>query len=72
MGAELTAQVRIGQLLMVGVSASEGPASAEPAVRDHRAGGVVYLGGWRNSSTVAAASAALQQQATRGAALLDE
>ena len=55
---------------MIGVSASEGPASAEPAVRDHRVGGVVYLGGWRNSSTVAAASAALQQRATRNAALL--
>ncbi len=66
----LTEQERTGQLLMVGVSTSAGAASAEPAVREHRVGGVVYLGGWRDSSTVAAASAALQQRATRDIGLL--
>ncbi len=68
--AGLTESERVGQLLMVGVSASAGAAAVEPTVRDHRVGAVVYLGGWRDSSTVASASAALQRHATREAGLL--
>ena len=42
----------------------------DETVRDHHVGGLVYLGGWRDASSVAAASESLQRSASAGVGLL--
>ena len=55
---------------MVGLTAPAGPSSLVTTLRDDHVGGLVYLGGWRDASTVAAASESLQRSASPGVGLL--
>lgn len=62
----MSAAQQAGQLLWAGLGTG-GSHSLDPAIRDQHLGGVVLLGGWRGSATVAAAAAHVQSRATASA-----
>lgn len=66
----MTRDQRIGQLLMVGFQAGQSPSALTGALVTTHAGAVIYLGGWRDAATVAAASTRLQELAPGPADLL--
>ncbi len=57
--AGLTVPQKVGQLLMVGLFPGD-TASVEPSITSLHLGGLVYLGGWNGSGTVAATSQRVQ------------
>ena len=65
----LTDEQKVGQLLMVGLSSSDGsPPAVADAVTNHHVGGVVLYGtGWDSAQRVRLATAALQAMATQPA-----
>lgn len=60
----LTPAQRVGQLVMIGISADARP-EAERAVSDHAVGNAFYIGGWRDVDTVRPISDAMQAAARR-------
>ncbi|MDQ2757413.1 MAG: glycoside hydrolase family 3 protein [Actinomycetota bacterium] len=65
----MSREQRVGQLFMVGLSAGAGPSSLDAILRDQHVGGVVLLGTWTGSASVAAATTHLQEVAKASAGI---